>query len=116
MDRRILSEWTDNALRFHRDAEHAAVTLRVAFDVLVNQDHVNNFDRDQILMNMLQYVNQMITGDRTDMERKFTLLEICEPVLQSPRVPEAPRETIRKIRLDLAQTWEQECDVWAAKR
>lgn len=101
--------------RSNRDAEHAAVTLGEAFDVLVGSDSGDGLDPDQILINILQYVNQMITGDHTPMERKFTLLEICEPVLQNPRAPEAARDVIRKVRPGLAQTWERECDVLATR-
>lgn len=100
----------------NRDTEQAAATLRDAFDVLVGPQSRDCPESGPILINMLQYIRQMINGDRTPMERKFALLEICEHVLQSIWVPEAVRQIIRKIRSDLAQVWELECEVRADKK
>lgn len=98
----------------NRDAEHAAVTLREAFDVLVGPDSSDHPDLDHILVNMLQYVDKMTTSASTQTECEFALLALCEPILHGVRVPEAALQAIRRTRSNLAQVWERECQVRAA--
>lgn len=111
----------------NRDVEHATMMLSEAFNLSMGiVSHAwsgtapAKYDTewsglDHILINMLQCVHQMITGDHNRTEHKFNMLQTCESHLRRPGFPEAGRQIIRKMRLDLAQVWERECEVWAAK-
>ncbi|KAG8896832.1 hypothetical protein FRC01_011604, partial [Tulasnella sp. 417] len=66
---------------------------------------------DDVLRTMLHGIVQMIVGQvhsSITLQHKFALLEICEPILHSPRLTEPSRQMIRKARLDLAQAWQGE--------
>lgn len=99
---------------FNRDVEHASVTLREAFNVLVGPESSNHPEVDHIMIKMLQCVHQMIIDGHHHMEHKFTVFEVCETALQDSQL--SAQRIIRKIRLDLARVWEQECEVQAANK
>ncbi|KIO16160.1 hypothetical protein M407DRAFT_34206 [Tulasnella calospora MUT 4182] len=64
---------------------------------------------------LLSCIDQTITTESTPerltIEQTFSLLKLCEPILQSPHLPETVEQIIRKARLSVADSWQQECAV-----
>ncbi|KAG9045726.1 hypothetical protein FS837_005774 [Tulasnella sp. UAMH 9824] len=96
------------------NVESTIRTLGGALKVLTGPECTRIVDRDSVLMNVLGGIRQIVVSDQVQpmitLQHKFTLLEICEPIMQSPHLPEKARCAIRKIRLDLAQAWQQDFD------
>ncbi|KAG8918765.1 hypothetical protein FRC01_001665, partial [Tulasnella sp. 417] len=95
------------------DVESMIQTLGNALKILTGPKSKRLVDRDNVMTNILHGIRQIIIAKvqpNITLQNKFALLEICEPIMRSPRLPEAARRTIRRIRVDLAQTWKEEYD------
>lgn len=87
-------------------------TLGEALKVLTGPECTGLADCDGVLTNMLRGIRQIVVSGQPNinLQNKFTLLEMCEPLMQSTHISETARQAIRKIRLALAQTWQQDFD------
>ncbi|KAG8946494.1 hypothetical protein FRC04_011670 [Tulasnella sp. 424] len=100
------------------DVEGMIQTLDKAFKVLTGPEGGDLVDGEAVLMNMLRGIRQIFVRSQSSftLHHKFALLEICEPILKSPRVSDAMREVIRDMRLDLSQAWQRKCALRAANK
>ncbi|KAG9042734.1 hypothetical protein FS837_010456 [Tulasnella sp. UAMH 9824] len=103
-----------NSLRgaYRGDFDEAVRTLPEAFGVLAGREFRELLDNDSILRNMLLFLGQVIvdkTQSTVSMKQKFNLSACWERIMPNTVLPEATRQIVRKLRMNLAQVWQREC-------
>ncbi|KIO21626.1 hypothetical protein M407DRAFT_28767 [Tulasnella calospora MUT 4182] len=94
-------------------------TLDKALKVLLEPESRDSFDCDVMLANMLRCVGRLMADERTDpisrLKRSFKLLETCETVLRSSRLPDAARQVVIRLRTSVVQFWTRKYDPKAVR-
>ncbi|KAG8964492.1 hypothetical protein FRC00_002038 [Tulasnella sp. 408] len=95
------------------DCGEVIQTLEGAFKVLVAKSK-ELVECERILIDMLQFLGRVIVDkvqSNVSIEQKFALSACWERSVHVPHtgLPEATRPIVRKIRIDLAKVWQQEC-------
>ncbi|KAG9040999.1 hypothetical protein FS837_012860 [Tulasnella sp. UAMH 9824] len=92
--------------------ENTPETLVKDMRLLIAPDSTHLPNRAPIVINALHWIDRMLCADNTQakftIEQKFSLLEVCERVLPSPRFPGAARDVARQIRVRVSDIWQQE--------
>ncbi|KAG8958217.1 hypothetical protein FRC00_002935 [Tulasnella sp. 408] len=103
-----------------RDSRGVFEMFAASLEILTTPESTNLPNLSLLLNNILHCVAQIISPingqEQFNMEHKFSLLEICERIIQGPQLSMAASELVRRIRVNLATTWQQECAVLATKR
>ncbi|KAG8929122.1 hypothetical protein FRC01_004833 [Tulasnella sp. 417] len=93
--------------------EDVTETLRTTLDALVAPGALGNLDSNALLVGTLRCVNQCVSQDLYgavfSVKRRFSLLEVCERIRQSPQLSGAAPQEIQNIRTGVAKAWSLEC-------
>lgn len=101
------------------DPADVARVVQGAFQALLRKESSDLLDCDVVLTNIFRGIERILADAQfnpdTNIQHIFELLESCERVLRSPRVPPAAREIGENLRMNVAQLWRREYIVRRAR-
>ncbi|KAG9040752.1 hypothetical protein FS837_000230 [Tulasnella sp. UAMH 9824] len=97
---------------YTRDSADVARVVQGAFQALVRTESRDLLDCGVVLTNIFRGIERILADEQfnpdANVQHAFELLESCETVLRSPRVPPTAREIGENLRMSVAQLWRRE--------